>query len=166
MTQYLHIINLSLTFPAIKNLRTQGKRMKGREKKKKREFEFLCYLLGQQGGNLWEKNPKLAAGWTVTTVMLNMSSNSRQRSQNCATDLYNGAWGEPSWQGSNAARPWIRPASSAGQFLCLSSHSSLFMKLAVWEYIWLLSYQYLLCCPIHWIIRINKLPHDHPQLQL
>lgn len=28
------------------------------------------------------------------------------------------------------------------------------------------SYAYLLCCPIHWMIRINKLPHEHPQLQL
>jgi len=87
VTQYLHIINFSLTFPAIEKLRTQGKRVK---KKEKRKFQFLYYLLGQKGGNPGEEY----SSCTVITVMLPIAPDSRQRSQNCATDLYKGAWGE------------------------------------------------------------------------
>lgn len=61
------------------------------------------------------------------------------------------------------SQAWIKPACSAGQFLCHSSHSSLFGKLVIEECICFLSFQYLLCCLIHLINRIKKLPHEHPQ---
>lgn len=141
----------------------QVKRVMDKEKQKE-NLDFFDIFFGKMEGILWKKTQSclLVAQWSQCCwIWLPTTSREVKTVQQICTTQ-----GEPSRQGSNVARPWIRPAYSAGQFLCHSNHSSLFIKLVIEECIWFLLFQYLLCCLIHLIIRIKKLPHEHPQLQL
>lgn len=54
VTQYLHIINLSLNFPAIKKLKIQVKRVMDKEKQKE-NLDFFDIFFGKMEGILWKK---------------------------------------------------------------------------------------------------------------
>lgn len=101
--QYLNIINLSLTFPAIKKLKMQVKRMRKRETKRKPGI--LCYLLWQNGGNPLEKYPEFVC-WLHGdhSVAKYGSQQQAEKLKLCNKSVHQGT-GEPSWQGSNVARP-------------------------------------------------------------
>lgn len=141
----------------------QGKRWGTKKNRKKIWISFLSFM--SKWRESFGKIPKSVC-WLLSDHSVAKYGSQQQAEK---LKLYNKSVqqciGGTQLTGKQCSQAWIRPACSAGQFLCHSSHSYLFIKSVIKNASGFCHFRSpMLSDPLD--KQNQKVPHEHAQLQL